>query len=130
MAEHPNVGLLRKGFEAFAKRDMATLTELFSESLVGHVAGNSPFSGEHKGRDAWFAVLRRIGELSEGTWRSEVHDVLANDEHAVALTRATASREGKQLDLLGAHTYHVSNGKVTEAWWFWQDQRAFDEFWT
>ena len=34
MAEHPNVALLRKGFEAFAKRDRATLTELFAENVV------------------------------------------------------------------------------------------------
>jgi ketosteroid isomerase-like protein len=121
VVEHPNAGVLRKGFEAFSKRDTATLTDLFSEGIVGHVAGSSPFSGEHRGRDAWFAVLRRIGELNGGTWRSEVHDIVGNDTHAVALTRAAASREGKQLDLLGSHVYHVRGGEVTEARWFWQD---------
>lgn len=41
-----------------------------------------------------------------------------------------ASREGKQLDLLGSHVYHIRTGKITEAWWFWQGQRAYDEFWS
>ena len=130
MAEHPNVGLTRKGYEAFAKGDMATLRELFSENVVWLTSGNNPLSGEHRGRDAVFAMFARSAELSGGTVRMEVHDVLANDEHAVALVRATASRQGRQLDLLEIAVYHVSNGRVTEAWSFPYDQRASDEFWS
>jgi len=130
MAEHPNVGLVRKGYEAFAKGDMATLRELFSENVVWHISGNSPLAGEHRGRDAVFAMFAQTAELSGGTYRVELHDALANDEHAVALSRATASRQGKQLDSLDVETYHVRNGKITEAWSFSEDQRLTDEFWS
>ncbi len=130
MAEHPNVGLVRKGYDAFAKGDMATLSELFSEDAVWRVAGDSPFAGEHRGRDAVFAMFARSTELTGGTLRMELHDVLANDEHAVVLFRETASRQGKQLDMLHTAVYHVSNGKVTETWTFPYDQRASDEFWS
>ena len=44
MAEHPNVGFLRKGYEAFAKGDMATLTDMYSQDVVWHHAGTSPIS--------------------------------------------------------------------------------------
>ncbi len=56
-----------------------------------------------------------------------MHDVLANDEHAVALTRATGSRQGRQLSSLDTNVHHMSNGKVTEFWSFPEDQRWFDE---
>ena len=56
--------------------------------------------------------------------------MLANDEHAVALMQATASRQGKQLDLRDVTVYHIRNGKVTEFWSFAEDQRATDEFWS
>ena len=128
MAEHPNTELLRKGFEAFAKGDMATLTELFAQDVVWHVPGNNQLSGVHRGRDAVFAVFAKVGELSGGTYKIELHDVLANDEHAVALTRATGSRQGKQLNSLDAAVYHVSNGKITEFWSFVEDERLTDEF--
>jgi ketosteroid isomerase-like protein len=59
-----------------------------------------------------------------------LHDVLANDEHAVGLARATGSRQGKQLDSRDVAIYHVSNGKITEAWTFAEDQRVTDEFWS
>jgi ketosteroid isomerase-like protein len=130
MAEHPNVGLLRKGYEAFAKGDIATLREMLSENVVWHIAGSSAVSGEHRGREAVFAMFAKLAELSGGTMRIELHDVLANDEHAVALFRETASRQGKQLDQLEVAVYHISNGKATEAWSFPYDQRASDEFWS
>jgi ketosteroid isomerase-like protein len=130
MAEHPNVALLRKGYEAFAKGDMATLTELFSEDAVWHVPGNGPMSGVHRGRDAVFAAFAKAAQLSGGTLKIELHDALANDEHAVALTRETASRQGKQFDSLEVAVYHVRNGKVTEYWTFSEDQPRADEFWS
>ena len=130
MADHPNATLLRNGYEAFGKGDMATITELFSEDVVWHVPGDSQLSGEHRGRDAVFAIFAKTTQLSGGTFKIELHDVLANDEHAVALTRARASREGKHYDSLDTDVYHVSGGKVTEFWSFPGDQRLADEFWS
>ena len=130
MAEHPNVGLIRNGYEAFNKGDMATLTELFNEDTVWHEPGNNPLSGEHRGRDAVFAFFGRLAELSGGTWRAELHDVLANDEHAVALSRLTGTRQGKEINSVGVQVYHVRNERLTEAWNLFPDQRAQDEFWS
>jgi len=130
MAEHPNVGLLRRGYEAFAKGDMATLTELIDENVVWHVSGRSPLAGEYKGRNAVFAWFGQIAEASGGTFHIEIHDILANDEHAVVLNRATASRQGKQLDSLDTDVYHIRNGKVVEAWTTSQDPYLNDAFWS
>ncbi len=77
-----------------------------------------------------FAVFAKVGQLSGGTFKIDVHDVVANDEHAVALTRATGSREGRQLNSLDADVYHVSGGKVREWWSFVEDDRKTDEFWS
>ncbi len=130
MADHPNAELLRKGYEAFDKGDMAALTELFAADCVWHVPGNSPISGEHRGREAVFAAFAKTVELSGGSFKIELHDVLANDEHTVALTRATGSRQGRQLSSLDTDVYHISNRKVTEFWSFAEDQRLTDEFWS
>ena len=130
MAEHLNVGLVKKGYEAFAKGDMATLADVLSEDMVWHIAGNNLLAGEYQGRDAVFKMFAQIAELSGGTFRNEPHDVLANDEHAVVLTRETASRQGKQLDGLSVQAYHIKGGQVTEAWSFQHDSRHYDEFWS
>jgi hypothetical protein len=130
MADHPNAALLRKGYAAFAAGDMATITDLFAEDCVWHVPGRNQLSGDHRGRDAVFAAFAKSAALTGGTFKIEVHDVVANDEHAVALTQATGSREGKRYDSRDVDIYHVKDGRVTEFWSFSEDQRIADEFWS
>jgi ketosteroid isomerase-like protein len=130
VAEHPNVRLIERAYEAFAQGDyVSTIAELFSEGVVWHLPGSGPLSGEHRGRDAVLAAMRQFEQLSEGTIRTEVHDVLASDDHAVALLRATGSRGNKRYDSLEIDVFHISDGKVTEFWSFAEDQRVSDEFW-
>jgi hypothetical protein len=129
MADHPNATLLRNGYAAFARGDVATLTDLFAQDVVWHLAGNNQLSGEHKGRDSVFAAFAKTASLSGGTFKIELHDVVANDEHVVALTRATGSREGRTLEVSDADVYHVKDGKVTEMWSLTGDPASTDAFW-
>ena len=68
--------------------------------------------------------------MSDGTYAVDVHDVLANDEHTVALLHATAERGQKRLDQNYAIVFHFQGGKVGEAWELWTDQGACDAFWS
>jgi ketosteroid isomerase-like protein len=128
VAEHPNVGLIKKAYAAFTTGNYPS--KLFSEDAVWHLPGSGPLAGDHRGRDAVLAAMRRFEQLSGGTIRIEVHDILANDEHAVALLRATGSRGEKRYDALEMDVYHIRDGKVTEFWSFAEDQRLTDEFWS
>jgi len=130
MAVHPNEALLRKGYEAFAKADLDTIQGLFADDVVWHIPGKSPIAGTYKGRDEVLGFLGEVISRSEGTFSLDLHDVLASDDHAVALTRSSAQRQGRTLDVPGTATYHVRDGKVAEAWIFSGDQSAEDEFWS
>jgi uncharacterized protein len=125
---HPNEDLIRKGFDAFMAGDMATLNELFADDIVWHSPGRNPLSGDHRGKEAVFALFAKLGELTGGNFRLEIHDVLANDEHVVVLARSTAERDGKRLDDNGVQVFHVRDGKVTESWLHPGDVYAGDEF--
>ena len=129
MSEHPNVELLRKGYAAYSTGDMDTITELFDENILWHVAGRSPISGDYKGRDAVFGFFGKLMELSNGTSAVEVHDILANDEHGVALVTGTATRNGQSFTGQDVHTFHMRGGKVVEFWDSPLDQYESDEFW-
>ncbi|OGO50956.1 MAG: hypothetical protein A2148_02375 [Chloroflexi bacterium RBG_16_68_14] len=130
MAKHPNVELLKRAYEAFAKGDLATLREVASEEGVWHVPGSGPLADEYRGWDEVVTLFTRSAQMTGGTERIEVHDVLANDEHGVALTRYTASREGNQLDMRIVNVFHLKDGKITEVWDFMEDLRVYDEFWS
>ena len=59
-----------------------------------------------------------------------IHDVLASDRHAVALTRVRGERDGRTLDDITVHVVHIVDGKVTaEARFFPGNQAASDAFW-
>jgi uncharacterized protein len=69
----------------------------------------------------------RLDQRARGSFRVEVHDILANDEHAVGLHKASAEREGRTLEDNNTLVFHVRDGKVTEVWQYWADPYAADE---
>jgi ketosteroid isomerase-like protein len=127
---HPNEELLRRGYEAFAKGDLGTVMSIFDEDIVWHEPGRSPLSGDFKGHQQVQELFGRIFEMSGGTFSIEIHDILANDGHAVVMLRSRATRPGKSLDSVECHVWHLSNGKATEFWGVPFDLYAADEFWS
>jgi ketosteroid isomerase-like protein len=95
---HPNEELVRKGYDAFASGDMDTLRELFDPEIVWHFPGRSPLAGDHRGPDAVLGFFGRTMELTTGTFRAELHDVVADDRHTVRMHLATGEREGRTLE--------------------------------
>ena len=125
---HPNEEIVRSGFDAFAKGDVDTLRQLFDQDAVWHVPGRSPLSGDHRGMDAILGFLARTMELTGGAFRAEVHDVVANDDHAVAIYVTRGEREGRTLESRDVLVSHIRNGKLAEAWLLSADLYAVDEF--
>ncbi len=131
MAEHPNAELHRKGHEAFSRSDMDTLAELIAEDTVWYMPGRSQVSGDLVGRDAVFGFFKKLGELSDGSLAiSEEHDFMATDDHSVALFRVTAQRNNTTLEANLIEVVHWRNGQITENWTSFDDQYAWDEFWS
>ena len=129
MAAHPNLATFQSIYTAFTTGDMDTLATFFDEDVVWHTPGQHPFAGTHDGRAATFASFAAEFERSGGSYGVEVRDVLANDEHIVALLHATADREGKRLDQDYAIIFQMRDGAVQAAWEVWTDQASLDEFW-
>jgi ketosteroid isomerase-like protein len=125
---HPNEDLARRGYAAFASGDLATLDDLFADGIVWHVGGRSPMSGDYEGKEAVLAYFGRLAQETGGSFRIEIHDLLANDEHVVVLSTASAERQGRSLEGIGVQVFHVRDGKVTESWYHSGDQYADDEF--
>jgi ketosteroid isomerase-like protein len=126
---HPNEELVRKGYGAFAKGDLNTLGELFADDIQWHTPGQNQLAGDLKGKDEVFGQFAKIAELTGGNFSLEIHAVLADDEHAVALVVARGERDGKKIEDRQVHVFHVKGGKVTEFWGHPTDQRAIDDFW-
>jgi len=129
MPDHPNAELFRRGYDAFQKGDMETVRSLFSPDVVWHVPGHNHLSGDHRGVDSVLDLFMKNFQETGGTFKVEVHDLLANDTHAVALASVSGQREGKSLKDNYSHVVHIANGKLTESWIFAERQDAVDDFW-
>jgi ketosteroid isomerase-like protein len=127
MAEHSNVARIRDGYAAFAKGDFAALNNLFAEDLLWHDAGRNQTSGEYRGREAVYGFFGKLMEITEGSFRADLHAVFADDEHGVALVVLTASRGGRSVEVNEAHVFHLRDGKVVEFWNASTDMYAYDE---
>jgi ketosteroid isomerase-like protein len=65
MSEHPNVDLVRSGYEAVARGDMAAFAALLDDDVVWHES-TPGFEGSYYGPDETLAMLGRV--FSEQVW--------------------------------------------------------------
>jgi uncharacterized protein len=130
VTEHPNIEHARRGYAAFGSGDLATLSELIADDAVWHARGVGPLSGDYRGRDQVFGFFGRLAEETGGTFRLDVHDILANDEHTAVLATLTASRGGKSIEVPVVNVSHNDdNGRITEFWTSTTDPQAGLDFW-
>jgi uncharacterized protein len=126
--EHPNAALVRRVFAAFGKDAMA-VSAAFARDIVWRVPGRTIMSGEYRGRRDVVEFLRRTGIETGGTYKSRLHTVLADDDWAVAIYRATGSRNGIDLDVEQALLIRVGDGRLQEVTAVPLDS-AFERFWS
>jgi ketosteroid isomerase-like protein len=58
----------------------------------------------------------------------DLHDVIANDDHAIVLGTATATRGGKTLVYRTAEIFHIRDGRAVERWALSDDTEAITAF--
>ena len=93
------------------------------------VPGDSAMAGVHRGREAIFRFLARLPKETDGTYSSRLVDVLASDERAAALYRASGERHGRRLDLDQVLLFRLEDGLVREVLALPSDPAAFEAFW-
>ena len=130
-ADERRLGVLadvNRVFDAFAGGDPRALFEVIAEDAVWRVAGSVPVARDYRGREEIFELFRATRRLTGGTYRSRLHTVFADDDWAVAIYRATGSRNGIDLDVEQALVIRIADG-------LWQEvtavplDSAFERFW-
>jgi uncharacterized protein len=127
MAEHPNIQLLRNGYEAFGKGDFTALDELFAEDIRWHEPGRNQLAGDYQGRTAVYELFGRLMQVTEGSFRIDVRALLADDTHGAAVVGVTAHRGDHAFSTMGAHVFRFEGSRVAEFWEATTDQYAVDE---
>ena len=130
MSAAENEGVVRRIFDAFARRDAFALRGCFAADAVWTVPGDGAMAGVYRGQEAIFRFLGRLPKETDGTYRSQLVDVLASEGRAAALYRASGTRRGRSLDIDQVLLFRVEEGVVAEVLALPSDPDAFEEFWT
>ncbi|HEY8870273.1 MAG TPA: nuclear transport factor 2 family protein [Candidatus Limnocylindrales bacterium] len=124
MPEHPNAVLARQMTDALSRGDMQALEGFIADDVIWHEIGSSE---PRRGKVALMEAAPGGGAVDyeiTGT----LHDVVANDDHTIALVDATATRGGKTFTYRTAEIYHIRDGKIAERWAFSDDTAAITAF--
>ncbi len=123
MSANENAAVARELTDAFEQMDMERLDALLADDVIWHEIGRSE---PRKGKEA----LRAAGPGGEAdyTITATLHDIVASDDHAIALIEVTATRAGRTLNYRTAEIYHIREGKVAERWAFSDDTAAITAF--
>ena len=126
MADHPHAAIVRQALQALAQADLDGFAEALADDVVWHAPGTSRFGGRFDGKTAVLDRMRRMREAGVVT-RFEVHDVLGNDEHVVALVHMhLENADGARYHEPQVNVMHIRDGKVTTFWAMNQDQAVVD----
>jgi ketosteroid isomerase-like protein len=125
MPDHPNAALARQAIDALNTGNTQALADMIADDVEWHEIGRAePIRGKQ-------AVAERFGmggPPPDFDIKGELHDVVGNDDHTVALVTATATRAGKTLVYRTAEIMHVKDGKITARWAFSDDTAKIIEF--
>ena len=102
--------------------DTETAMASLADDVVWHYIGSEePLRGKAE-------VAERGPASFDAEITAELHDVLANDDHAVVMLKVHAERNGKILDYDVVEVYHIENGKMVERWALSQDTARIAAF--
>ena len=127
--------LVRRAYAALLSGEVDAISHYWAPELRWLVPGHNPLSGWKNGRDAFLDFMRRVGDLSGGSFNMDWIDICVSGRRSADITHNTGSRaaaDGRRLDIDVVHVLEWQDGKVVEARAaiFGDGTRQYDDFWS
>jgi len=104
-AQDDNKDLIKRGYEAFAARDIETVMSLFDDDIEWVQPGDSAVSGTFHGKTE---VMEHLGRLAEKSPTVNIKRLIAEGDTVVAITDVSAGGEtGEDADV-----FTIRDGKT------------------
>jgi hypothetical protein len=91
------------------------------------VPGRTGLSGPYQGQEAILGFLRRLAQLSQGTFRFHGDRVLADGELAIVIGRVGWDRQAGHRTVPAILEVTIQRGEVVQLRVFHDDQPAVDQ---
>jgi ketosteroid isomerase-like protein len=127
---HPNRDVIQRAYDAFGRGDIPSVLGIFDKEIRWHVPGQSALSGDYFGHEQVLGFFQKTMDLSEGTLRIELHDIVASDTTVFVLCTVSATRSGQGAEFLEVHVWRIADGRAIEFREFQGDEYAETKFFT
>lgn len=122
---------VRRFYDARKDGDLEKARGFLAEDVTWLEPGDSVLGGEYEGRDVVLDLLASFHERSE-TFDIRIRDLVANDDHVVAILTWEGERNGRRIQGREAGVYRVRDGRIEDARFFLhapEDPQEFEAFW-
>jgi uncharacterized protein len=126
---HPNRELIKRAYDAFGRGDIPSVLTILDNKIQWHIPGQSPLSGDYIGHEQVLSFFEKCMELSQGTLRIELHDIVASDTTVFVLCTLSATRSGQHAGFLAVHVWRIVDGRAVEFREFQGDEVKENNFW-
>lgn len=132
MADHPMIRLLTAGHIRYGDLSLERLRLGIADNVVWYTPGNHPLSGRIEGIEGVFEWLVKSAEVTNGTFRVEMHRILADEEWAAVISTYRGERKGMVLEMPGVQTFRrdMDTNKIVEARIWVYDDVFVNKFWS
>jgi ketosteroid isomerase-like protein len=124
-----NIAIIKRGFEAFAAGNMATLAEVFDAKATWHGAAAGILKGEYHGRDAIFAMFGQLHQETAGTFSPKPVAIAAVGDKVFVQTEVTGERKGRKLHDGEVVVFTLADGRVREVHIYPENYPSNAAFW-
>lgn len=101
-----------------------------ADAMTFQVPGKSKLAGKYSKESFAREFPMRMKELSGGSFKLEIHDVLASDLHATVMGTCKLVRDGKPVELRTVHVWRFENGKPLAGYEYPRDLYQYDAVWS
>jgi len=133
--EHVTEDHVRNAYRALAEGNMDMIEMYWDADMVWLVPGHNQLSGWKYSRQEFLDFMKKVGELSGGSFNMRTITIMTNDEYSTDVTNNQGTRANdpnKKLNIDVAHVLRWHHGKVIagKGGIFGDGTAQYDEFWS
>ena len=116
--EEENVSTVKQLYDAFKRRDVHSIMDMFADDAVMHgpaPSGVLPWGGTYAGSSGVAQFFKALGESLEPQ-QFDLNDFIAQDNKVVALgyQKGHAKPTGRPFEIEFVHVWAIRDGKIIE----------------
>ncbi|HET6215302.1 MAG TPA: nuclear transport factor 2 family protein [Micromonosporaceae bacterium] len=126
------LGFLKVGHLSFARLKLDAIERGLAPEVEWYTPGSHPLSGKRVGIEAVKDWIRASAEMTNGTFRVDMHRIVGGAQYAAAIATYRGERKGMTLEMPGVQTFRLDPARnlVVEARIFVYDDVFVNRFWS